>query len=404
MAITIGLMMTSLAGLVGLSVDIGDWYATRRAMQSAVDAAALGGALQIFEGNTSAQATAAANTDGSLNKTGLVSGATLTVAVDMANQVVTATMTKTADLLLAGLFLGSAPTITVSAKAGMVNGGTPACLLTTSTTGTGLALTGNGSISASGCGIVVDSTSSSAITTTGNATVTSKALCGPGGYTGTGYNPAPSSCIAMTDPLYNWPAPSTVNDPCGYNNTSVGGNGATTLSPGVYCGGISVGANATANFQPGIYILRNGALTGTGNAVINGTGVSFYMTGTGTAVQLENDDISITGNVTVNVTAPTSGTMAGIAIYQDHSAPTGDISNKLAGNGTINFTGVLYFGNQNLTISGNGTQDGQAAFTAFIANTLTYTGNGSLVLNANYSNTSVPLPAGLAFPVVALIQ
>ncbi len=405
MAITLALLMTTLTGFAALAVDVTDWYGARRAMQSVADAAALGGEREMFENGTVAQTTSAATTDGKLNGTGLGAGATLSVSVDSNLQTVTATVTKKADLLFSALFLGSAPTLKISAKAGMVNDGAPACLLSTSSSASGaLAVTGNGSIQAPGCGIVVDSASSSAMQVSGNGAVSTDSLCGPGGYTGAHYTPTPTGCIAMNDPLANWPVPSTVNDPCQFTNASYGGNGTTTLSPGVYCGGISVGSNATVNLQPGIYILRNGALSGTGNAVINGTGVSFYMTGTGTAVQLENDDLTITGNVTVNITAPTTGTMAGIAIYQDHSAPTGDILNKLSGNGTVNFTGVLYFGNQNVAISGNGTQNGSAAFTAIVANTLTYSGNGSLVLNANYQSTSVPLPKALHEPIIALLQ
>lgn len=413
MAVTIALLMTTFAGFVGLSVDAAEWYSARRVMISQVDAAAIGGALKIFENGTVADAIAAATTDANLNGNWIISGAVLSVSVDSSARIITATLTKTADMFLSKLFLASAPTISVTAKAGLVNAGPPVCFLSTNPTASGaLSVTGNGSITASGCGVVVDSSSSNAMYVTGNGTIAAKQLCGPGGYSGAGYSPIPSSCVAMQDPLASWPAPGDVNADCSslsvvcksLTTYKVSGSGTTTLSPGVYVGGISVGSNATVNFQPGVYILRDGALTGTGNAVINGTGVSFYITGSGTAVQLQNDDTSITGNVTVNITAPTSGPMAGIAIYQDDFAATGTITNKLAGNGSVNFTGVLYFGNQNVTVSGNGTQNGQSAFTAIIANTLIYNGNGTLNLNANYANTSVPLPPGMALPIVSLLQ
>ena len=63
MAVTLGLLMTSFAGMVALSVDVTDWYSTRRAMQSAADAAALGGAYALYNGGSNSQATAAATTD-----------------------------------------------------------------------------------------------------------------------------------------------------------------------------------------------------------------------------------------------------------------------------------------------------------------------------------------------------
>jgi Flp pilus assembly protein TadG len=406
MAMTIALMVTGFAAAAAMAVDVADWYGSRRAMQSAADAAALGGAMELYEGGTVSQITAAATTDSKLNSTGLGSGATLSVSVNTSAGTVTATMTKKASLLFSAVLLGSAPTITTTAVAGMVNAGAPACLLVTNPTASGaLTVTGNGSISAPGCGIVVDSTSSSAMQIKGgNGTITGDHICGPGGYTGSGFTPLPTSCGAMDNALAGLTPPSNVNDPCQYNSLSYSG-GTVTLSPGVYCGGISVSGKTTLNLNPGVYILRNGALTGTGQATINGTGgVGIWMTGTGTTVSLENDDVSVTGQVNVNIVAPSSGSMAGIAIYQDASAPTGTISNKLAGNGAVNFTGALYFGNQNVTVSGNGAQDSQAPFTAVVANTLTYNGNGSLVLNANYSNTTVPLPQALHQPVVALLQ
>lgn len=43
MAMTLGLLMTGFAGAVAMSVDVADWYGTRRVIQSAADAGAMGG-------------------------------------------------------------------------------------------------------------------------------------------------------------------------------------------------------------------------------------------------------------------------------------------------------------------------------------------------------------------------
>jgi hypothetical protein len=136
--------------------------------------------------------------------------------------------------------------------------------------------------------------------------------------------------------------------------------------------------------------------------VLNGNGVGFWLTGTGTAVQLSKDDVSLTGNITVNFSAPTSGAMAGLVIYQSSDAPTGDITHTITGNDRTNYTGTLYFGNQNLVFTGNGTVNGTAPFTAVIANTVTDTGSGLVKLGINFAGTDVP-PL-LTVPRVALIQ
>ncbi len=153
-------------------------------------------------------------------------------------------------------------------------------------------------------------------------------------------------------------------------------------------------------------MLRNGGLITGGNTTATGSGVAFYLTGTGTTVQLQNDYVDLSAQTTLTITAPTTGPMAGIAIYQDNSAATGTLTNTLSGNSTINFTGLLYFGHQNVTVSGS-SENQSAGFTAMIAYTINYSGSSTLYLNSNYASTTVPVPPALTSvsqPVVALTQ
>ncbi len=46
-ALTTAFGLTTLLGVTGLSVTAGDWYFTHRATQSAADAGAIGGAVQL---------------------------------------------------------------------------------------------------------------------------------------------------------------------------------------------------------------------------------------------------------------------------------------------------------------------------------------------------------------------
>ena len=48
--ITVGLMIFSLFGMAGLGIDVGLWYSTSRTVQSAADAAAIGGAYEVLAG------------------------------------------------------------------------------------------------------------------------------------------------------------------------------------------------------------------------------------------------------------------------------------------------------------------------------------------------------------------
>ncbi len=423
MAVTLGLLMTTFAGMAALSVDVADWYGARRALQSAADAGALGGEMALQKGSTVAQAKAAGTTDAQLNGTGLGTGATVNIAVDATGQTVTATVSKKADMLLAGVFLGSTPTITATATASVVpmtsSSLPPVCLLVTSPAAANVVLlSGSSSIQAAGCNVVVNSSSTSAINLSGNTQIYSKKLCGPGGHNVTGsstLSPGETSCTAMTDPYAHMAVPTAASatNPCSFTNyqtygsnyykytkpdgttfTNTAGLATITLSPGVYCGGIIFGAYTNAVFQSGIYVLRNGGLNTGGNTTATGSGVAFYLTGSGTAVQLQNDYVDLSAQTTLTITAPTSGDMKGIAIYQDNSAATGTLTNTLSGNSTINFTGLLYFGSQNVVVSGS-SENQSAGFTAMIAYTINYSGYSTLYLNSNYASTTVPVPDGL---------
>ena len=402
-AMLTGLMSTVVIGTASLSVDVGSWYATRRAMQSAADAAAIGGMNEMLWGHSNSQISTAALADAATNGFTNANGTNVTVTIGTSPRSVTVAISRPADLYLSRVLLTSAPTLSATARAAVASntGGTPLCLLALHPTADATLTTpGNGALRAPTCGLVADSTSTNAISVR-TGTMIGSTICGPGGYTvGNGtVSPTPTHCPAIDDPLANLAPPANANAPCQFTNYSA--NHDATLSPGVYCGGIGVNGNATITLQPGVYILRNGGLTAQGTAVINGAGVGFYLTGSGTAVQLSKDDITLTGNITVNLSAPTSGPLAGIIFYQAKDAPTGDITHTITGNDKTNFTGTLYFGNQNVVFTGNGTVNGTAPFMAVIANTVTVTGSAIVKLGTNFAGSSVPA-LGLMLPRAAL--
>jgi hypothetical protein len=105
---------------------------------------------------------------------------------------------------------------------------------------------------------------------------------------------------------------------CDHNNYST--HGVAVLSPGVYCGGMSLGAGAIVTLMPGTYYLDRGSLSMNGSALLTGVSVTLVFTSsTGSNYATAN----LTGGATINLVAPNSGTMAGIAIYGDHDMPLG---------------------------------------------------------------------------------
>jgi Flp pilus assembly protein TadG len=155
---------------------------------------------------------------------------------------------------------------------------------------------------------------------------------------------------------------------------SISGNNNVTFSPGLYEGGIQITGNATVTFNSGTYILAGGGLSITGNSTISGTGVTFYNTSGATAA----GSIDLTGNETANLSAPTSGSLAGILFFQDRSVSS---SSTIEGNSSSTFDGVLYFPNAAVNYVGNSSVSG---YTTLIADTISISGNSTL--GDNYSS------------------
>jgi hypothetical protein len=87
------------------------------------------------------------------------------------------------------------------------------------------------------------------------------------------------------------------------------------------------------------------------------------------------------GNTTANLSAPTSGPLAGILFFQDRSIPGTAPASTITGNSTSTFDGAVYFPTTSLTFNGNSSTNG---YSIVVANQLTVSGNASI--GDNYSS------------------
>jgi hypothetical protein len=163
-----------------------------------------------------------------------------------------------------------------------------------------------------------------------------------------------------------------------------------SIPPGVYCGGIQV-KNNTVTFQPGTYVLVGGGLTTQdSNSIIKGPGgVMFYNTFDPTASQKAFNTyspISIAANSVVSLTAPSSGTYAGMLFFDDRSAPTGN-PDTYGGGSTAVYQGIIYNRNNGITMYGNSSV---SQYSMIIADTINLV--GTTAINDNYSS----LPSGFS--------
>jgi hypothetical protein len=374
------LIMLVLISVLGLAIDTGYVFLTAHQLQNAADAAAMAGAEEIPFSTTDAvtdAVTAAAN------NTAAHSPVTLTAADDVfigfydrsngtfsantgpynACKVIARRTTGSANgplpLLFAPIF--GISTSEVSRQAIAMNRQLGAAILLLSPSANpALQLTGSGStkdkIVATNGAVVVDSSSTTAVQWTGNPYITAGELDIVGNDTAVASSGVyPSGALVLNapvepDPLASLPVPAK-----GTQQTQPSSGG--TFQPGYYPDGITVGGT----LSPGIYYVDNG-ITLKGNDALSGTGVMIYMASGG---------ISLNGNTTIDISAPTSGTYAGISYFE---ARTNSSPVELRGTTGFTDTGTLYFPAGSVTLRGTPNSYGNQ----LIANTLTIAGDGAI--------------------------
>jgi hypothetical protein len=269
-------------------------------------------------------------------------------------------------------------TIALQARAVASTGNGPNCVYIMDPSAPN-AMSFNGNITIrNNCGMLVDSSSSSGLYVNGNVTITEPTTGVVGGYLSSGnvsFTPPPKTgIVAAADPLAYVQAPSV--GACSYNSLTLNGNFGTAnspyqMNPGVYCGGITITGNAHLNFNPGTYVLAGGGINFTGNAWFTGSGVTFYNT-TGAGGY---KGILLSGNIIMNLSAPTSGSLAGVLFFQDRTIPSGSAGSAIVGNTTSTLDGALYFPTTKLTYNGNSSSSG---YSIIVADQWVDTGNSTL--------------------------
>jgi RHS repeat-associated protein len=167
-----------------------------------------------------------------------------------------------------------------------------------------------------------------------------------------------------------------------------------TLFPGVYCGGLTIGNTngATFTMSPGVYIMAGGGLTLNSQAVVKGTGVTVYNTssaGWGCSKSYSYTPVTISGQVTATLSAPTSGALDGILFFGNRTgcATAGSCQDQINGGSTVIFNGALYFKSDQITITGGSSASG---YLMLVADTIHISGNSTFGINGDpFDNITV---------------
>ncbi len=407
-AVTVGVSISVLIGMVGLGTEITFVMFKQRQMQSAADTAALGAATALSKGypvNYALEGKAIAATGGFVDGAG---GVTVTVNKPPASGSNTANadaveviVSQPQTLQLVSLFTEAA--FNVGARAVAVKGGSAGdfCVLTTDTgNATGITINNGARVTLEDCGVAANGTGSSALAVSGGARLVTNSVSVGGGVTvNNGGQINNDADIQENQPTVADPY-AAVNPPappagCNWNNRNIGWAPVTPqqLTPGTYCNGLSVGGGTTVNFNPGVYYIKSGSFNMGGGATITGTGVTIVLTNNSNS---NYATASLANGSNVTLSAPTSGATSGLLFYGDRNAPTNQ-SNNIGGGANITLRGALYFPTQQVVYN-NGASN-TATCMQLIAWRVRFMGGSRFNNNCDSAGTS-PIGGGTATALV----
>jgi hypothetical protein len=398
--VLIAITFLALTMAVGLAIDAGQLFVARRTMQEAADAAAYAGAVVRYQLGSTTAARAAAINDATRNGyTDGVGGFSVTVHVPP-----TSGLYSGNDEYVEVIIQGSVRTALVPAQSALtvvhvrgvagaepLNNGYAIMSLDRGNTPGAFNVSPNGDVHLTGGGILVNSSSTTAATSS---------ECTPARFTistpyGTDVHGTGSGCFPTTgdgldnntpqqaDPFAGFPKPSTTGV-THYNSMSA------TIQPGVYDVEIGGAGNTTINLNTGIYILKHG-INASGNAdlISNPGGVFIFNTHTNypSAFRPGIDTcgpLNLSGNAATSLNAMTTGTYKNFLVYQD-PACTNDMT--IAGNGTFVGSGTIYVPNAGFVFDGN---NATLTGSQLVAKTVNIQ-NGNITIDFNSGNTAQPI-------------
>jgi len=368
-----GAALPIVVGGAGLATDTIQWAMWKRELQRAADSAAFAGVYAKAQDNDGVTAEQAVNNDLTKNNTtgiALLSGypqITYPTGSGFTNAVrVELRIQKT--LGFSSLFISTAPTITTSATAALVDEG-EYCVVGLAPEGSALIIGGSADVNM-GCGAISNSwDATDSVGVNGNAhNFVADPVAAAGGITAA-VNGSPnvlSYQIPMTDPFAGISTEIPSTEPC-TNFQQKLDNQTNTLQPGCY-NNFNPG-NGTFTLSPGTYYLNSTDLSLSGHTRLVGEGVTIILTGD------DPGSVSMNGNSSIDLTAPTSGPYANMVLIQAPNAEVGN-NNTINGDNNTLLDGAVYFPSGDVTLTGSSTQAFQCAM--MVGYTVEFTGNATV--------------------------
>jgi Flp pilus assembly protein TadG len=427
-------MAIFLFGFFALAIDAGMLYHQKRLAQTAADAGALAAAAGE---STGANVTSSAQTAATQNGLTLGTGrGQATVTASLLNsgsslgyvQVVATIHSPTVFLGVLGsrfnpmdisaaaeasysissnaCFTGLSQSGTAVPNASGVETDGSTSMTWNTTVMSDIATEGNSQIKAPNCGIQACGPSSStyasgsgktgaALYAWGSGNITAESNTAPSYGTdnsGSKITTTPTLGTCTGDPMAGKmptaPTAGSCIDPSWMKNNTAGG-AAETISPGTYCN-FNTSNVSTLTMQPGLYVITTTFSTNSGST-INGNGVTIYLangvianSGNYTYVSGGATPYGVGNGTTMNISAPTSGTYSGIAIWDGNSSSSTPDTFTFGGGASSSFSGTIYAPNTNLVL-GNGSGTSTMS-SSIVANTIMVLGGSTIQNGYNAGN------------------
>jgi Flp pilus assembly protein TadG len=413
--VILGAGLPLLVGAAGLATDTIQWTLWKRQLQRAADSGAIAGVYTRISNNTQTAVDDAVDADLELNNhVGIPLSAgfpDVDLLADSGDQRtrVRVTLELSKSLPFSSMFMTSAPTISATATAATVPGADEFCILATDTSAskTGIEITGSTYLDLGKCSLMANSKHATAAASNGNSgggnsgsgsIVKAKSLAAAGAvkysnnWTVSDYDPNSPTIVDPFDTNGQQPLPNPKSSDCSPGKTvatdmtknqsypmdrTTGTNKDTAGQTVCFSGGVKV--QGTLKLQTGVtYIINGGDLNmSSSSASLSCTGCTIILTNFANPANTGN--IKLTGG-TLSLTAPTSGTYKGVALYQDRRATDdGTMSqNQINGNNGASLTGAVYLGNRSLLY--NGGSGTVAACVQIVSKRVSFSGNSNIAM------------------------
>jgi Flp pilus assembly protein TadG len=419
------LTMPALLAMSGLAFEGASWYQTKRAMQNAADTAAVAaatnnGASYISEARA---VTAQYGFQNGVDNTTVTVSNTVTCPVS-GSTCYSVSITKSLPLYFTKL-IGYSGNVVISGSPGQqiasiavaVEGTAPReyCILALATSvgaSEGIRTNGAPTSDLNGCSVMSNTNAKcnghNLNATYGDAHGTSNG-CG---------TKQTSNLPVVSDPYSGLASNIPANNCNNYQTTQISGSYSWTGNT-PFCGSVQLTGDVTLTGSNVAIIIYNGNLDTNGYTIRTATGASATIIFSGDNTSAAHAPINGSsngngnggngngngnggnsnsgggGSGTIDITAPTTGSWKGIALYQNPNLTNGvDISE--AGNKPAwNITGLVYLPHSSVTFSGivNKSSNGAACF-ALVVDNITINGTGKILAGAQGSCAS----AGLTLP------